>query len=179
MFKIKGSALIISIEIAKKHSQDSYEKIVARLGLGPSGRNILPYKWYEVPCGEKNNFINSLATEMFPGDPLAVRKLGELQVSEGTKEYHRFFLRVASPKIVFARAIKMWETFYDKGEFELESINNKTAIFHIRKFPEMPQYLREIIYGNLSGLGILLRRPITIDPEDTNPEDYRWKITWV
>jgi hypothetical protein len=177
MPNIKGSAMAGVMAIAKKQGDEFYRKWLAQLSEEErqAFHRLLPVKWYPITLNE-NNGVSVLAKMLFPNDPKAFRKIGALQVRESVNTIYKIFMNLPSVDFLISRAVQVWRTFHDTGEFKMEKVNAHESVITIAQYPQMPAYLRQIIWGGIEGLGELSGKTMQIALDESNPACWKWIV---
>jgi len=124
----KGSGVISMINYAKQHGDEQrFERFLQR--FSPEDRETLggivtPVMRFKETTNQA--LINNLVAEFLDGDPERAVELGRFIIDDGLSTIYRVFFKVGSPKMIIARANRLWRQYHEVGSLETFDIESKS-----------------------------------------------------
>jgi predicted hydrocarbon binding protein len=135
---VKGSAIIPGFNYIEKHyGKEGLDKIIARMGPEdgePLKKKLLAGKWYPF-----KSFIGLLraSDDVFgKGNNSFIMELASLSAKEGLSTFYKFFVKIGNPKATIKRTKKIWQSYFNFGQFDVVKIEDNNAVFRISGMPE-------------------------------------------
>jgi uncharacterized protein (TIGR02265 family) len=139
--------------------------------------NIMATSW--TPVEKQTALYAAAAQALYPGDPEPLRQLGRAMAQRSFTGIYKIFLRLPTIQFIMSRTAEVWRTYYDAGEAAVENMANHQGEFVVRKFPELPRQMREVICGHLSViLELTGAKQSAVTLVDKDPNAWRWQIAW-
>jgi Protein of unknown function (DUF2378) len=138
-------------------------------------RDILPFSW--TPVERQTEIYVAAAATLFPEKSEPMRELGRALAQHTYSGIYKIFLRIPSTEFVMSRTAQLWQTYYDSGEAVVENFTGHHGTLVVRKFPELPRKMREVICGHLEVLVEATgSKRVTVQLQDQDPNAWRWEI---
>jgi len=180
MSKTKGTD-VITLRAALASKGPEVEKIFEQKltpALVAVYRRITTTSWTEV--ADQMAIYQAAADVLFAQDPERMMRLGVLLGSKAFSGIYKLFLRVPTVEYIFKRAARIWNTYYEKGDAEIEILSTKCVDFVVHNFPDLPRPMREVAKGHYMAIMEMTgAKDIQIDMFDDNPQAWRWRIRWI
>ena len=177
--KYKGSTLKTIKNLLKEKGPETEKRFLDR--LRPETRRTfelaLPNSWITIEEGAE--IMDAAATMLFGGGSRALRMVARLNARQNLGGIYKVFLRIPSIEFVLKRLSNIWHTFFDTGEARVENFTGKQATLVVEKFPEYPEILRESVCGFIEQLLEMTgAKQVGVTRETSDPQAWRWRITW-
>ncbi|MCD4814427.1 hypothetical protein K8S19_12155 [bacterium] len=116
---------------------------------------------------------------LYPTNPDRLILLGKAMSYKSYTGIYKVFLRIPNIQFIVKRAAGIWKTYHDKGEASVENITKNSADFVVRKFPDYPEYSREIVKGHLLILFELTgHKNAVVIFKEIDSQELRWQMQW-
>ncbi|MEW6516117.1 MAG: DUF2378 family protein [candidate division FCPU426 bacterium] len=150
-------------------------------GLPPELRSMYQATLYSTwsPVDQQTRLYEKAAESLFPGAPDRMQRLGRAMADKSYSGVYKFFLRIPSIPIVVSLAAKVWGTYFDTGQATAEKTGNQEILFAVKRFPDLPPAMREVISGNIcSIMEYAGAKNVRVQHVPDNPQEWRWRIKW-
>ena len=136
MARVKGIAVLARLRFVKeRYGDEGLEQLLRALPTEERtliDEHLLPHEW--APFSLFVN-VNQRADALFGrGDLALILEMGAYAARTALPTIFRPFLRFGSPKFLFSRASKIWNTHYDSGRLDLIEDSPRTARLRIEGF---------------------------------------------
>lgn len=166
-------------KVFKENEKTKEEFFISQLTpeLADIYKNAFHTSW--IPIESSSEIYKKASEVLFPGKLDGLSLLGRELAKKTFSGIFKIFLIFPTIKYVMSRAANIWRSYYDKGTGSIENITDKSCDFVIRDFPELTKNLRQIAKGHMC---VLLEstgaKDVFIHLDETNPNEWRWKISW-
>jgi hypothetical protein len=177
MPKTKGTDVMALRKLLQERGPEFEQAFVAALTpeLAELYRTILHFTW--TPVEKQTELYAAAAAALYPGHPEPMRELGRAMALQTFSGIYKIFLRLPTMSFIMSRTAQMWQTYYDAGEASVENFTGKTGTLLVRKFPELPRKMREVVCGHLQ---VLIEatgaKHVRVQLLDSDPNAWRWEI---
>ncbi len=132
-----------------------------------------------IPIEVESEIIQAAARLLFPKDPRPIFKLGHTVAGKQFTGVYKFFLKIPSVSFIVKNASASFNTMNDKGSARVDELTSKSGILVISDLPEMSVVQREYVCGVVTCvLELAGAKNVKVDKIDTNPNEWKWKISW-
>jgi hypothetical protein len=136
MARVKGIAVLSRLRFVKeRYGDEGLERLLRALPTEERAlvdQHLLPHAW--APFSLFVN-VNERADALFgKGDLGLVLEMGAFAARVSLPTIFRPFLRFGSPRFLFSRASKIWNTHYDSGRLDLIEDSPRSARLRIEGF---------------------------------------------
>jgi uncharacterized protein (TIGR02265 family) len=132
-----------------------------------------------IPLEFESEIIQAAARLLCPKDPRPIFKLGHTVAGKQFTGVYKFFLRIPSVSFIVKNASASFNTMNDKGSARVDDVSSKGGTLVISDLPEMSIVQREYICGVVTCvLELAGAKNIKVEKIETNPNEWKWKITW-
>lgn len=140
-------------------------------------QTALSVNW--IPIEVESEIIQVAAGLFFPKDQRPIFKLGHTVAGKQFTGIYKFFLRIPSVSFIIKNISATFNTMNDKGAARVDELTSKGGTLVISGLPEMSAVQREYICGVVTCILELTGvKNIKVDKTDTNPNEWKWKISW-
>lgn len=179
MPKTKGTDIIALHALLREKGPETEKGFLDKLGprLAAVYRGITATSWTEVE--EQLAIYQVAAGVLFPNDPAGLTRLGMALAEKSFSGIYKIFFRLPSIEYIFKRTARIWSAYYDQGEASIETQAGKCVDLVVRNFPELPRAMREVANGHYTVImNMTGAKNIRINLIDTDPNAWRWRISW-
>lgn len=169
--------------ILKKLAQTGDERLEAFYArLAPESakrvRSALPISW--VPLEVEAETIRAAGAILFPDldESAAARRLGQETAETNFSGVYRVFIMIPTFAFILKGTAQAWRTLCDQGEIRVEHLTKRGAEMVCVGLPELSPIHREFIAGYDLGVLSLLKRNARVTLDESNPEAWRWRLSW-
>jgi hypothetical protein len=177
MPKTKGTDVMALRKLLQARGPEFEQTFKAALTpeLAELYRTILHFTW--TPVEAQTALYAAAAAALFPGHPEPMRELGRAMARLTFSGIYKVFLRLPTLAFVMSRTAQMWRTYYDAGEASVEDFTGRSGSLVVRRFPELPRQMREVVCGHLQVLVEATgAKQVRVLLHDQDPEAWRWEI---
>ena len=180
MANSKGTNVVTLRKLVRAKGNGCEQRILARLS-GEDARlyqAALALSW--VPVEGLGRIFQVCAEELYPSDPEGLRRIGEQIARDNLGGVYRVLLRLATTQYALSQIGKLWKTYNDTGEVEIEYPEGESSVvIHVNRYPGLPRAYLEETAGYMIGTGRLCgAKNVSVQAEQRPPDSNRWKITW-
>lgn len=180
MAKCKGTNLVYLRSVFEKRGPEATAAFTSRLSPDElkSFQTAFPITMVQVE--EIANIFQHAAAVLYPGDPRGLRRIGYGLAQDNLKGVYRSLLRFATIPFVAGQAAKLWSVYQDRGRARADKdLDRRRVVFTVTDFPELPKAFLEEVAGYLEGVAALTgAKDIRVVPDGSDPEAWRWTVTW-
>lgn len=155
-------------EMAKVLSPDDYKNF----------RIAMPINW--ISEDSATNIYRAAGNILFAGSPSPLIEVGRGMAKDNLTGIYSILVQFASIPFLMKQASRLWKTYHDTGQASVDtSQGERTAVFTVAGFPELPGDMRQVLKGYILGLADLVKvRRVEVDLDETDPQRWRWTVTW-
>ncbi|MCK4667657.1 hypothetical protein KAU33_12955 [Candidatus Dependentiae bacterium] len=145
--KIKGSAIISSIDYIKIHfGEEGKKEVFARLPEEEQkivNQPVLSSMWYPLSIFiNLNQFTDSIFGK---GDLELVRIMGAFGAEHDLKTIYKIFYKIGSIQFILKRASQVFSTYYNQGQMQVLESSSDWGIIELSDFPDITEvYLQRV-----------------------------------
>ncbi len=141
-------------------------------------RSLLPVSWISPELGGR--LLEAFGPVLFPTAVDPVFEIGRGQARNDMTGIYRILLKVATVPMVINRAATLFGTYHKTGKASLEHVDGeKRGAFFINEYPDLSDGIRRTVGGYIMGLLELTGvKEIKVHLNDSNPNAWRWDISW-
>lgn len=148
--QVKGTAVKTTRDFMKNRFPELYNKWID--SLPPESKSIFTTTidssaWYPINEGYKIP-VNSVIKLCYPNDSKkGADQLGSYSAETALKGVYKTFLLIASPQYLIRRASKIFTTYFNGSNIEVEEIDKQTVMFRIMNFDGIDENIEYRIAG--------------------------------
>ncbi len=175
----KGTDVLALRKMLQERGPQAEQEFLQRLNpeLQNLYRSIMATTW--SPVEQQTALYEAAAEVLFPGEAEPLRQLGRALAKRSFTGIYRIFLRLPTMQFIMNRTAEVWLTYYNAGEAVVENFVDRHGDFVVRRFPELPRKMREVICGHLSViLELTGAKNVRVTIVDRDPQAWRWQLTW-
>jgi len=133
-----------------------------------------------LPAEAAASVLEKASQVAFPGDPERLQKLGVAQAHDHLTGIYRLLLRVTTIPFVIGQSAKLWSTYHDTGRARVErEADEKRGTLIVEGYPELPRAISTMSVGYVHGtLELTKVKDISVVPNFSDPNEWRWEVTW-
>jgi len=179
MANVKATDIVIIREMVKTKGEDYINAMASSLKpeIYKTFQTAYAINW--VPLEVEAEILQAAARLFFPKDPRPLFKLGYTVSGKQFTGIYKFFLRIPSVSFIIKNATATWNTMNDKGTVRVDSITSNGGLLVLSDLPELSAIQREYICGVLSCIiGLTGVKNVKVDKVESNPNEWKWKISW-
>ncbi|MEW6516423.1 MAG: hypothetical protein AB1439_05915 [candidate division FCPU426 bacterium] len=178
--EMKAAGIVFMRELFKQSAAGQEEEFLSQLNPEETMqyKNCLPVSW--MPIYNYVRILKRGAQILFPGDPAPLQRLSAAEAEYDLQGVYRVLLKVISIPALVNQTAKLWDKYYKRGVARTEAdYASKRATLFVEKYPELPAESRETVTGYLKGaLNLTGVKNVQITPDDADPNQWKWLITW-
>jgi hypothetical protein len=175
----KGTDVVSLKKLFREMGRDQEKRFLERLSpeMQELYHSIVHTSW--TPISKQTEIYEAAALMLFPGHPQYLMELGKCMSRRSYSTVYKIFLRIPTMEFVVNRAASLWRFYHDQGDALIIDFKENSATFVVRNYPDLSRKMREIIAGHIAVLLELTGgKNIYIDVLDTNPEAWKWELSW-
>ncbi|MCP4898777.1 MAG: hypothetical protein GY906_17540 [bacterium] len=179
MATVKCSDVVALRKVIKERDKDFEQEFISGLPprLSEMYQESLATDWVSVD--EQMSLYLAAAGALFPRQKDRMFQLGQALAQKTYTGVYRIFLRIPTIQFVASRAAQIWGSYYDTGEMTVENREDKSLDLVLRSFPDLPTPMRVMAAGHVV---VLLEMTgaggAKITRDDSDPQAWRWHVTW-
>ena len=181
MAHIKTVGLVWIRKVMREKGPEVENVFLAR--LTPEERTTLEQAFpvSTAPIETVTDILYKAAEMLFPGDPLAVRKLLRGEARNDLTGIYRVLLHVVSIEYAVKQAALLWKTYNKKGEAHIERPpeGGNRLIEVVTGYPDMYWPFAEVNAGYIEGVMEMTgAKDVAVECDLRDPEAWKWIVTW-
>jgi hypothetical protein len=151
--RVKGQGIVsVRAFVEERFGVQGWEELTER--LSPADReelaSVLPIGWY--PLALHTRLIHALDAVHGYSDLSLIVQLGRFKAERDLSTIHRFFMRFATPALMFDKTADYWRRFHDTGEWKVvrdgnsvQATLNNWACVDVAQCRELVGYLGRVL----------------------------------
>lgn len=179
MADYKGTGVVSVREAIQKRGSQAENSLFDLLTSEEKQVYLKTMPIHHIPIEQGTAIIVKAASVLYPQDNLAVHKLGFEMADHDLKGIYRFMVKLATVPFIIKQAASLWKVYSVKGRAWAEPRGEKSAVFLLEGYPELPERFREMMSGYIQGtLSFTGVKNIKITRQNDDPNVWKWPITW-
>ncbi len=180
MPRSKGTNVVFLRKLMEKRGPTAEADFLAR--LEPEEKRIfataLPISW--VPSEMVAHMLEVAAATLYPNDPLGLRWIGQDLARDNLSGIYKSLLRLTTITFVIGQCAKLWNIYQEQGRAHAEKDSQENrAVVVVEEYPDLPQAFHEEIAGYILGTAEFTGvRNIRVTPDLSQPQAWKWIVTW-
>jgi hypothetical protein len=131
-----------------------------------------------IPINAASNILKAAAEVLYPGDPAGLRAIGYKMAQNDLSGIYKILMPVLSIEMAMSQSGKLWKQYHDEGRAWTDKINEKTYIFNVADYPNLPEHFREMLAGYVKGVVERTSEKVEqVQRNDVNPKQWKWTFT--
>ncbi len=182
MAQVKGVSIVGMIKFMKKHSEELLPKVKSALPPDSAHymeEHILATKWY--PYKLFVDLLRTLDTILGKGNLEFCVEQGKLSAQHDVASIYKIFLMFINTKMLVAKAMTMWGSYFDTGKVEVSSYTDSGSDKHlaviISDFPDMDMAHIKNVVGWIEQFLIMSKFARTVEPKIVKCPEYGDRVT--
>lgn len=165
---IEQQGPVVEQEMAGALSPDDYKNY----------RIAMPITWISEESA--TNIYRAAGSLAFADSPSPLIEVGRGMAKDNLTGIYSILLQFASIPFLMKQASRLWKTYHDTGQASVDtSRGERTAVFAVAGFPELPADMRQVLKGYILGLADLVKaRRVSVELDETDAMQWRWVVTW-
>jgi hypothetical protein len=182
MAQVKGVSIVGMIKFMKKYSEDLLPKV--KNALPPESakyldEHILATKWY--PYQLFVDMLLALDRILGKGDLEFCVEQGRLSARHDVASIYKIFLMFINTKMLVAKAMTMWNSYFDTGKVEVSSYADSGSDKHlavvISGFPGMDMAHIKNVMGWIEEFLVMSKFARSVEPKIVKCQKYGDPVT--
>jgi hypothetical protein len=179
MSRVKASGSMTIHKMVQKKGAEAAQRFLARLAPGTRETLLHELATSWIPIEQEEEIFRIAADCLYPGDPEALRRLGQSVAEDNFNGIYKIFLRIPTPEFIIRRIPQTWSTLHDEGQACVEDYHDNCGTLVARSIPDLPAVQREYICGYIVGiLSLTSAKRISVSKIETDPQAWKWRIAF-
>jgi hypothetical protein len=179
MAKLKGTNIVTVRDLMKPLGEEGNRQLQTKLSAEDYKLyiNTVPVSW--VPIEQADRIFNAVAGILFPEEKKRCEALGRASARAQMSGIYRFLIMIPTTRFIIKQQAAIFKISHDEGESTVAEQGDKNCVFSVSGYPSLTAGIREIITGYIDSLMSLAgTRHQKVLPDFSNPQNWRWHITW-
>lgn len=178
MSKFKGTGIVYVKSLVRSTSNEQQNVFLSMLNSDErkAYETVLAISWMPIDAASK--ILNAAADVLYPGDPAGLRTIGYKMAHNDLSGIYKILMPILSVEMAMTQSGKLWKQYHDEGRAWADKINEKTYVFNVADYPNLPDHFREMLAGYVKGV---IERTgennVQVQRNDANPKQWKWTFT--
>jgi hypothetical protein len=178
MGNFKGTGIVYVKSLVRSTSAEKEKALLSMLNSDERKAYETVLAVSRISIDAASNILKAAADVLYPGDPSGLRTIGYKMAHNDLSGIYKILLPILSVEMAMNQSGKLWSQYHDEGRAWADKINEKTHVFNVADYPNLPEYFREMLAGYVKG--VIERtgeKDVQVQRNDANPKQWKWTFT--